>query len=315
MSNRRDFLRSSLSILGLATTAIVPALSKNAFAVQDNNNELIKQTHFAMGTLVTFSVSHNSREEAYEAIAHAMLEIQRLEKIFSRHDKNSALSILNAKGSLKDAPQELVYVLDNSMLISKNTNEVYNPAVKPLLDLFEANSNATNVAEEIAKSDVDHAKNLSNLSNVAINNNSIILKNEGMGITLDSLAKGFIVDRASDVLAKRNVTNHIINAGGDIIAKGRKSANQAWIVGIEDPKNPNQLLTSFEMENQALATSGSYQKFFDKDAKRHHIIDPSSAQSPSMLTISCKAENAMLADAYATACAVAPKSQYSKFSV
>ncbi len=310
MKNRRDFLRSSLFALAGTTFFAKPVL-----AHADKESQMIKQTHFAMGTLVTFTLAHNSKEEAYEAVASAMLEIQRLEKIFSRHNKSSELSILNEKGALINASQELIYVLDKSVEISRKTDEVYNPLVKPMLDLFEQNQNIHSWAQDIAKSDILHASELSKLSALKIENNTIKFTRSGMGLTLDSLAKGYIIDKASEILIAKNVKNHIINAGGDIIVKGKKSAKEAWIVGIENPENPNQALASFAMEDMALATSGSYQKYFDKAKERHHIINPSSMKSPKVLTISCKASKAMLADAYATVCALNPHTQYNQYKV
>ncbi len=310
MKSRRDFLRTTLS--ALAFTSIPTLFVKNASAAEPT---IVKQTQIAMGTIVSFTASHTSSDEAYEAFAKALQEIQRLEKIFSRHDASSALSVLNAEGKLSYAPQEMIYLVNQSAEIARNTNNIYNPAVKPLLDLFESNQDINSSAKNIAQNDIKSAQELINLSDVKATDHSIHFAKSGMGITLDSIAKGYIIDRASEILSAMNVKNHIINAGGDIVAKGRKSQSEAWVVGIENPQNPSQMLKTFELQDMAIATSGSYQKYFDKNAQRHHIINPLSAQSPDIITISCKAKNAMLADAYSTANSLIAESVYSKYTV
>lgn len=310
MSTRRDFLSSSLSLLALSVFPHV--FVKNALA-KEKDMQIYKQTFFAMGTIVSFTAIAPSSAQAHDAFMTAMQEIERLEQIFSRHNSSSALSVLNSEGALSSAPKELVFVLEQSREIARNTQEIYNPAVKPLLDLFEGYQDIQSSPKKITEAEIKEVQEYIKLSEIQIEKNAIRFGRENMGITLDSIAKGYIVDKASELLLARGIENHIINAGGDIIAKGRKSQNEQWLVGIEDPERPGQALRSFPLENQALATSGSYQKFFDKNKERHHIIDPKTAQSPSFSSVSCKAFSAMNADVYATVLSLLPTSPYSKY--
>ncbi len=268
-----------------------------------------------MGTIVSFTASTFSHAHAKEVFAKAIQEMARLENIFSRHTPNSALSILNDEGKLLDAPKELIYVLEKSKEIALNTHELYNPAIKPLLDLFEDYQDAGKDAKSIPSQEVIERQELILLSEIEIKPTAIIFNRQNMSITLDSLAKGYILDCLSALLTKEGIENHIINAGGDIIAKGKKNADEAWQVGIEDPANPAKLLKSFALENSAVATSGAYQRFYDSSMQRHHIIDPQKALSPRITSISCVAQSAMLADAYATVNSLCNYSMYSKFLI
>ncbi len=316
MKTRREFLHTALSSLGLASVSSFIGI--DAFAKPSKNEEIIKQTVIAMGTFVSFTASNVSNTHAKEAFNKAILEIARLEKIFSRHDTQSALSTLNKEGKLDFAPQELLYVLEQSIEIAHNTNEIYNPAIKPLLDLYEENQDTVSLARNISSKEIKERQELIQLSQISLTKNSVSFNRKNMSITLDSLAKGYILDRASEILMKENVRDHIINAGGDIIAKGRKSPESAWIVGIEDPNHAgdaSKVLTSFTLENAAIATSGAYQKYFDKDMQRHHIINPQNALSPQLFSLTCKAESAMLADAYATVNSLTKQTIYKNFLV
>ncbi len=265
--------------------------------------QIIKESYLAMGTIVTFIACHDSREGAREVFHRAMQEIIRLEKIFSRHDKESALSNLNTDGKLINAPEELRFVLEKSLEVAFHA-PLYNPAIKPLLDLFEEYQNPEKPAENIDTKLILDAKEKIVLKEVKMTNKDIVFNREGMGITLDSLAKGFIIDMASQILMKSGIVNHVINAGGDIIAKGYKEKNQPWIVAIESPNNPAQYLAQFPLVNEAVATSGSYQRFYDIHKTRHHIINPEMAKSPELYSITCKSTSAMYADAYATSCSL-----------
>ncbi len=267
--------------------------------------QVIKESYMAMGTIVTFIACHDSREGAREAFKFAMQEITRLEKIFSRHDKESALYSLNEHAKLTNAPEELLFVLSKSMEVAQLA-PLYNPAVKPILDLFEKYQNPEQIAQNIDIKELQDAKEKTLLKDVIIENNDIYFNNSGMGITLDSLAKGFIIDQASEALIAKKVTNHVINAGGDIIARGHKERNQPWIIAIESPHNPSQYLAQFPLVDEAVATSGAYQRFYDIYKTRHHIINPIMAKSPELFSITCKSNSAMLADAYATSCSLGP---------
>jgi thiamine biosynthesis lipoprotein len=109
------------------------------------------------------------------------------------------------------------------------------------------------------------------------------------------------VDGASRVLEAKGYVNHLIVAGGDLYASGRKKSRK-WNVGVRSPDGRG-LYATLEVENEGVATSGNYERFFIKNGVRyHHILDPKTglpARGTSSATVLAK--NAMLADAYATA--------------
>ena len=123
----------------------------------------------------------------------------------------------------------------------------------------------------------------------------------GMGITLDGIAKGYIVDRASTILSERGIKNHLINAGGDIRTRGEKADKKPWTVAIQDPKKERNYPDTIQMRDGAVATSGNYEIFFDKEKMFHHIVNPRTGLSPELNTsVSVLAHTAMDADALST---------------
>ena len=123
-----------------------------------------------------------------------------------------------------------------------------------------------------------------------------------MKITLDGLAKGYIVDMASKILLNHEIKNHLINAGGDIKAVGLREDGKPWKVAIQDPARKNNHLDVIELTDSSVATSGNYENYFDAEKIFHHIADPKTGFSPVLnSSASIIAPTAMEADALATA--------------
>ncbi|MDP4088024.1 MAG: FAD:protein FMN transferase [Bacillota bacterium] len=101
---------------------------------------------------------------------------------------------------------------------------------------------------------------------------------KGMSIDLGGIAKGFTDDEILKVLKKYNITGALINLGGSsIYTYGNKPDGTPWTVGIQHPrKERNQgYLAVIKMPEEALSTSGDYEKYFIQDGKRYcHIISP-----------------------------------------
>ncbi|MEL6544959.1 MAG: FAD:protein FMN transferase [Myxococcota bacterium] len=127
----------------------------------------------------------------------------------------------------------------------------------------------------------------------------------GMLVSLGGIAKGYAVDRASAVLREQGFPNHLVSAGGDLYAAGRKP-DGPWIAGIRHPRRPETHAT-LELEDEGVATSGDYERFFVRDGLRyHHILDPRTGHPARLASSSTVvAKSAALADAFATATFVA----------
>ena len=122
-----------------------------------------------------------------------------------------------------------------------------------------------------------------------------------MRITLDGIAKGYIVDAASSILMSCGIENHLINAGGDIKAIGIRDDGEPWKVAIQDPLKENNHLDVIELTDAAVATSGNYENYFDREKMFHHIVNPKTGLSPFLNTsASVIAPTVMEADVLAT---------------
>jgi thiamine biosynthesis lipoprotein len=296
--DRRDFLqRSGLLGLGVATATMLP-LRAEALSF-DKRRVKVSQTKLAMGTFVSMTILHSSKDQAEEAMALAFEEVQRLEQLLSRYDKTTPVYQLNREGVLKDVSPEMDDVMKHSLRFHEITHGYFDVTVKPAVDLFK--ETVFEQKSEPTEQQLKEVLSLINARNISYQDKTIRFKKEGMGVTFDGIAKGYIVDRAADILSARGIENYLINAGGDIRTKGSKQGKQPWVVAIEDPGKRHEYPDVIQMRDGAIATSGNYEVYFDKEKLFHHIVNPMTGVSPcSSVSVSVSANTTMEADALAT---------------
>jgi FAD:protein FMN transferase len=112
-------------------------------------------------------------------------------------------------------------------------------------------------------------------------------------LDLGAVAKGLAIDMAAQEL--RPFVDFSIDAGGDLYLGGRNPEGTAWRAGIRDPRNPDSIIQTLYASNQAVCTSGDYERGC-------HILDPRTGQpAASAASVTVVAPNALLADALSTA--------------
>lgn len=125
------------------------------------------------------------------------------------------------------------------------------------------------------------------------------------GINLSAIAKGYGVDAVAETLQGFGAEHYMVEIGGDLVTKGENAKGEAWRIGIEKPDAAAQTVQLIvPVSNLGLATSGDYRNYFEHEGQRYsHILDPVAGRPVTHRTASVTviAENAMLADAWATA--------------
>jgi thiamine biosynthesis lipoprotein len=297
--DRRSFIKlSGLLGLGVASAGIIPITAE---AVKFNRKtHKVSKTRLAMGTFVSMTLIHASRDEAEEAMGQAFEEMDRLSALMNRYDERTAVGELNREGFLNDIPPEVAEVVSRALHYHRLSQGSFDITVKPIIDLFKEKAGESEKALPTEK-ELRKALEFVDSSNIEIKGRVIAFKKPGMGITLDGIAKGYIVDRASDLLAAHHIRNHLINAGGDIRTMGARADKKPWTVAIQDPSKRRNYPDIVHMNTGAIATSGNYEIYFDREKMFHHVVDPRTGISPEMSTsVSVIAPTTMDADALAT---------------
>jgi thiamine biosynthesis lipoprotein len=296
--DRRDFLKfvGALGILA-APMALLPWSREKIF---DQGLTQASKTRPLMGTFVTVTVLDRSPERATEAMEAAFAEINRLVGLLDRHSSGTPVAYLNQTGYLRDLPPELYEVLEAGKRMHHLTRGVFDMTVMPLLDLFEKSFARTALPPPAAA--IENGRKLVGDRYVHLRRKEVRLEKDGMGITLDGIAKGYIVDRAIGVLEARGVKQALINAGGDIRALGDKGNGSPWRIAIQDPADKKRVVQVIPLKNWAIATSGNYENYFDRDKNYHHILDPETGLSArNFAGVTVMAPTLAVADALATA--------------
>ena len=254
-------------------------------------------TRGAMGTRVTITVLVPSRDRADEAIGRALEEMDRLIAVFSRYERDSAVTQLNDAGRLDGPPPEVLQVVARSLQYHALSRGGFDVSVAPLVDLFQ-DPGVTSLPDRAA---IDAALELVGAQNIEVTRRRIGFRRSGMRITLDGIAKGYIVDAIAAVLERHRIRNYLVDAGGDIRVSGVKEGGVPWSVAVQDPAKANRFPDTILLRRGAVATSGSYERFLDRDRMFHHIVDAESGVSPRYSSsVSVIAPTAMAADALAT---------------
>jgi thiamine biosynthesis lipoprotein len=295
-TDRRTFLKILGALgAGAAVGGVVPAILR---PLDLGDSPATTRTRTAMGTLVEITAAGASRDRSDEAIARAFDEMDRLIAVLSRHDAATPLSYLNATGAIDAPPPELTDVVLAALDVHRRTGGAFDPTVKPLIDLLEASASRGLPSD----GELRAAAARVGAEHVRFSDHRIEFAREGMGVTLDGLAKGYIVDRMSEVLAAHGVGDHLINAGGDIRARGARAKGRPWAIAVEDPKKRGNHPGVIRLGDGAVATSGSYERYYDAARRHHHIVDPRSGISPAQCVgVTVRAGTVMEADALSTA--------------
>ena len=260
--------------------------------------ERVEETQQYMGTYVSIIV-YADKNCGNEIIESAYKKIEELERIASNYDENSEVCRLNQQGYLDEASDELLEMIDLSIEYYKITDGSFDITVEPLLKLWS--EGLWKESEEVQAEKISEALMLVGSDKINIENRKIKFDLDEMSITLGGIAKGYIIDKAMDVIQEAGVENALINAGGDIVSIGTKGDGEMWNISLENPDNTDESIASFSFAGKAVATSGNYYRYFDPKKEFHHIIDPKTGFSADKcISVTVIAETCTEADTLAT---------------
>ncbi len=225
-------------------------------------------------------------------------EILRLEALFNANDPDSKVSELNQSGFVED--EDVFKVLEGALKVSQSTDGALDPSVYPLVEEWGFISRDFHIPD---KSTIDELLQHVDYTQIALNFNRTYIP-EKMKLDLGAVAKGYAADRAKEILAENEVKSAILNLGGTVAAVGTKPDGSDWKVGISDPESTGGYFATVTLRDKIVATSGSYERYFEQDGKRYcHILDPKTGMSADsgVVSVSIISNNGLYCDALSTA--------------
>lgn len=139
---------------------------------------------------------------------------------------------------------------------------------------------------------------------------------EGVMIDLGAVAKGYLADEAETVLDGCGASGAVLNLGGTILLYGKKPDGSSFKVGIADPDSPASYFGYLTLGEGVVATSGGYERYFERDGKRYiHILDPATARpvDNGVLSVTVFTGEGARADAMSTALFVMGEDQAAQY--
>jgi len=238
--------------------------------------------------------------QAQRRLDRAEAWLRGFEARFSRFNPKSELSFLNAAaGQPVRVSPRLFCLVSLALSLAARSGGLFDPTV--LRELEEAGYNRS--FEQIAGTHRALRRQRGPRSTTwrdvqtDLDSRTIALP-EGSGIDLGGIAKGWAVDRLAAIIG----SPALVNAGGDLFASGRPHDAEAWLVGVEDPLQPERDLAVLAIRDRAVATSTSLRRrWFDGDRWSHHLIDPRTSEpsDSDALQVTVITESTVLADYHA----------------
>jgi len=211
---------------------------------------------------------HAMFAKAQEAIA----EVRRIEVKYSRYRPDSIVSCINAQAG-RDAvvcDEETLALFDYAQALYQASDGLFDITAGILRQAWNFKSSRVPAADELQVlcQRIGWAK-------VERTGDKLRLPLAGMEIDFGGFGKEYAADRAAAVLQAAGVTHGYINLGGDIRVLGPKPDEQPWIMGIQDPRQQDNIAASIPLTTGALATSGDYERYFEVGEERYcHILNP-----------------------------------------
>lgn len=271
---------------------------------------------FAQGS--TYSIVYDNRKN----IDPAGLK-QKVENILNRFDRS--LSIYNDSSILTRVNRNENISLDTffteafrkSQVISEMTDGAFDITVGPLVKAWGFGPDARKSFTEAKR---DSLLKLVGMDKVSILNGKLVKSNPHIILDFNAIAQGYSVDIICRFFDSLDIKNYLVEIGGEVRSKGRKSG-ELWRIGIDRPTDNNlspgqDIEAVIKISNKALATSGNYRKFYIEDGiKYSHEINPKTGYPAknTLLSISIIADDCATADGIATACMVKGKDKTIEF--
>lgn len=257
-----------------------------------------------MGNRFVIGVVDQDAAWASQCIDEAVDEIRRIEKLFTTYDETSQTNLINQNAGIAPAKvdREVIELIRRSIRISELTQGAFDITYGSVAKQFwNFDKNMTSLPDPQMRKNL---LKLVNYRNIIIDdkNGTVFLKEKGMRIGFGGIGKGYAAERARQLLKAKGVSSGIVNAAGDLTVWGSQPNGKPWTIGIANPDAAHQFISSMNITDTSVATSGNYEKFVIIDGKKYsHTIDPKTGLPVSgikSVTIICP--NAEIADAMAT---------------
>ena len=286
----------------------VALLSLAILASCSSRPELVQMTNQGPAQGSTFSISYLVPEGVdYRSEIDSVLDA--MDAQMSLWVGNSEISVLNNGDSIF-LSTDFYDVILKSLMLSELTDGAFDISIAPLIQAWGFSGGSRKDAINI-----DSLMNFVGYKGMVAHRPGKRLEKyalpQGYAIDVNAIAQGYTVDVVASLLESEDVSNYMIEIGGEVRCNGVNARGRKWRIGIEEPSEERvtgQFQTIVELDSMSLATSGNYRKYWEDETgqKVVHSIDPETGRPviSNLLSASIIAPTATTADALATACMI-----------
>jgi len=253
-----------------------------------------------MGTEVSVHLWHDDPEKGKEAVAAVFAEVARLDQMMSTYIDDSLISSVNRDAAKHPvaAGDELFELVERALDISVLTRGAFDITYDSVGQHYDFRQRLR-PTEQVVASElplIDYR-----LVKTDRNQRTVHFLADGVRINLGGIAKGYAVERGVEIAKRYGVRHARVTAGGDTRLLGDR-LGQTWMVGVQNPRNDDEVAVTIPLADEAISTSGDYERFFVEDGERyHHIIVPSTgAPAGEVRSATIIGPDAVMTDALST---------------
>lgn len=256
-----------------------------------------------MGGPASITIRHDRSDGQAAEVAcnNVRGELDKLEAKYSRYNAKSLVSQINqnaGSGIPIEVDQEMRGLLEFCQQLHAQSDGLFDPTAGALNKIWNLQEGRIDSPQRLPET-LDAV----GWQYVQLCETGVYLSHANTRLDLGGIVKEFAVDMSVQTLRAAGFPNHIVELAGDVYASGTSHNEQPWRIGISDPNDPKTAIKTLELKDAALASSGSYQRFFTHEDKTYsHFLNPKTGRPvEGAISVSVVAENTLIAGAVATA--------------
>ena len=260
----------------------------------ESSPEPVQGTFFAMDTVMDFTIYGESG-----LIDQSESLIASLESLVSVTDTGSELYAINQTGS-GTLTGKASSLMEQALEICRRTDGALDLSIYPIVRAWGFTTGSYQVPDEEAIQSLLPLVDYTQIQYDAAT--GVVTLPEGMEIDLGSVAKGYAGQLAAQMLRNSGVESALLNLGGNVQTVGAKPDGSPWQIGIKDPQGEDAMMV-LSVEDQAVVTSGGYERYFEQDGQTYwHIMDPSTGHpaDSGLLSVTIVGKQGIICDGLST---------------
>lgn len=261
----------------------------------ESSPEPVQGTFFAMDTMMDFTIYGESG-----LIDQSESLIASLESLVSVTDTGSELYAINQTGS-GTLTGKASSLMEQALEICRRTDGALDLSIYPIVRAWGFTTGSYQVPDEAEIQALLPLVDYRKIQYDAADGD--VTLPEGMEIDLGSVAKGYAGQLVAQMLWEHGVQSALLNLGGNVQTVGAKPDGSPWQIGIKDPQGEDAMMV-LSVEDQAVVTSGGYERYFEQDGQTYwHIMDPSTGHpaDSGLISVTIVGDEGVVCDGLSTA--------------